>query len=147
MLSNIRAFMTWMCLSAYLLVGLGSINMAVVCFGTDGHIAIEAASDYCCDQSPDGSQHINSSSTMKVSLALAVNYCGPCVDLPFSAGNPDRQFVPTQDTSSQARLLYLPSFAGAVSMFSEFTADGILPLSSLKTDLTPIFLRTTILLI
>ena len=147
MLSNVRKFAAWVSLLAYLLVGLGSINGVVVCFGTGDHVAIEEASNYCCGQSPYVPLRINSSSTMKGALALAVNYCGPCVDLPLSLSGSDRQFVPTQDASSQARLLDRPNFACAVSIFSEFTTDGILPLSSLKTDSTPIFLRTTILLI
>ena len=64
-------------MAAYLTSLIGGPDAFVLCYGADGHVALEmAAGDGCSDDS----SHPEEPNVLD-------NHCGPCVDIPLSSNN------------------------------------------------------------
>ncbi len=91
----------WMALFALLAGGAG--GGMVICFGSDGHVAVEAAKSGTCGESRCSSSPQDtrfSPDGLSVSTSCC---CGACIDLPVSARTLDRRFVPAQDQHKRIR--------------------------------------------
>ena len=68
-----------------LLVGQGFGGSATLCFGLDGHTAVEAVSagDRCGSSLTSGARPLS----LKVTFDGAETCCGPCLDLPTGVGD------------------------------------------------------------
>ena len=144
-LYHLRTFAAWIGLSAYILVGLGGMGRNIVCFGANGHIAIESASDSCCGKLSAVSSRINSSSTVISAQVSVDGHCRPCVDLPFWIN--EQYFIPFRHIYPQKQLLNLANFVFIIPASFESFAKELLPLPLIKVNSTLAFLRTAILLI
>ncbi len=83
----------------YLWVALSGDGAIVLCIGSDGHVALEAASVLCCSHS-----HSVPSAAVPVVLVedtdgccTSAMTCGPCTDLPISVS-----FLPSNSATSSA---------------------------------------------
>ena len=118
-----RTFFLPLCLLAYLLIGQGAVQNFVLCFGVDGHIAVESApSGTRCEpflnMAPQGASSLSSIKD----IAPLYWHCGPCLDLSISAGN---SYLPVY--SVQNRMPQVGSFLLAVSLSPLSTYAEILP--------------------
>lgn len=137
----------WIALLAFFLGGVGYGGGLALCFGADGHVAVEAAPSGSCDDSSGVlSQAVSRFSPEKLS-ALAAYCCNPCVDLPVSEDAPDQQCIPPQ-APQQKKTPNSAKFAGASSAFSEFDATDPRPVfPPPATDAPTASFRTAVLLI
>ena len=71
-------------LLAYLLAAFVSVEASVLCFGDDGHVALEtAAADGSCTSSHAESKPLSSSDDrIAAGVESGSDHCGPCTDLP-----------------------------------------------------------------
>jgi len=85
---------------AMLIVSQISLPGVVLCFGTDGHFAIERESSGSC------SEYITTSEDDSLHYGAAVyssgNHCGPCVDVRISNSNKEDKLTTSGDKTSQA---------------------------------------------
>lgn len=72
----------WLLLFACLLLGAGARSRLVLCFGSDGHVALEASEVGVCGSSSNASVETIGFLTSLKSQSRA-DHCGPCVDIPF----------------------------------------------------------------
>lgn len=71
-------------LAACLWAFLGGFGHAVICFGEDGHVAIEVANSDCCDSRYGmGVEHSFESFEFSA-VSAPPGHCGSCVDIPLS---------------------------------------------------------------
>lgn len=138
----------WLCLLMCLLLPIAGFADLVICYGSDGHVAIESAQKgSCCTESSDTSTRILSKSVDKHILYSTGDPCGPCVDFPLLVGRPETQFVPTKNTSSQKQSLVFDDFDYVSSNYGNFADKNLFPEQPLAISSSLISLRTTILLI
>lgn len=57
----------------------------VLCFGSDGHIEIEAAFHECCDHPVHSSAPDQNQLSCEAEYEIS-KHCGPCIDIPISIG-------------------------------------------------------------
>ena len=79
---RMRTFIVIFNLLVYCSVATISSEARVLCFGSDGHIAVEAANNDCCSLS--GSLPQDHPMT---DFGFPSGHCGLCLDIPFSINN------------------------------------------------------------
>jgi hypothetical protein len=84
---------------AYMLLMLGSSNAAVICFGEDGHVAIELGSEGDCAHFPSS----DDASHSLFDTTTAQCHCGPCVDIPLSLEISGTTYLSNKDYSFQPK--------------------------------------------
>ena len=137
---------TWAVFVAYFFLLIGGAHGAVLCFGENGHIAIEAAQNGGCNRFLPGSYLTGPPSFKPIISGPAKKHCGPCVDFVLSTAHPYRMTVPVQKKSFYQQQKNAFSGTG-YTLFSE-TPHEILPSPvqfSKRRSPTP--LQTTVLLI
>ena len=75
------------CLSVMLcfLLAVSGTQTVVLCYGEDGHIAIEAAWSSCCSKISEGPSQVCSADSPEKGFSSERD-CGACVDIPTSIG-------------------------------------------------------------
>ncbi len=130
----------------YIIIGQGPLPDLVMCFGANGHIAVEASQNGRCGRSARSPlQEYNELSSPKAPFPK--DHCGPCVDISFSTGSLYEEVVLAQNMASQTEA---PAFAA--SPFSlpasvEIATEGLLPLPPPASAFALASLRTVVLLI
>ena len=76
-----RASLAILCLVLTVQLPLGVGAGTVICFGADGHIAIEAAESECCVAMPEEVQ-LPCSGQPTATARGGPDECGPCLDVP-----------------------------------------------------------------
>ena len=138
----------WLCLPMCLLLPIAGFADLVICYGSDGHVAIESAQKgSCCTESSDTSTRILSKSVDKHILYSTGDPCGPCVDFPLLVGRPETQFISTKNTSFQKQSLVFDDFNYVISNDGNIVDQHLFPEQPLAIRSALISLRTTILLI
>jgi hypothetical protein len=61
----------------------GNPISTVLCFGEDGHIAIEASQNFICYKTRLHASEINYGISAHSTSLSSSDHCGPCVDMPF----------------------------------------------------------------
>jgi len=133
---------TWTLLAAYLFALAGTVQGAVLCFGQDGHVAIEAAENGNCVGSRGTSP---SADAFLLGDAISVpnsEECNPCVDVALSTMLSHQTSPPSLDNFPLQQDTRLDA-ARYSTTFPRFPY----PLSTLDRNLDQTSLRTTILLI
>lgn len=141
-------FVAWSVFVATFLPGVGGLGENVLCFGADGHIAVEAAvSPGACFSASGGANA--SADPLEPELASKGDHCGPCADFPVLVGSADRA-----SPSGSLRCAGPPGpFALAVGASAVRQEADDLSLRarsgfrSLLSSPTSVSLRTTVLLI
>lgn len=59
---------------------IGSLQGFVLCHAEDGHVAVEFASNVCCDNVNTTSPSKNSTASLNEAFLSSMDNCGPCVD-------------------------------------------------------------------
>ena len=80
-------FLAQLTLLAYLTTSLVGLQEAVLCFGVDGHIAVELASATGSCQAAPVSTRPPSAPAWMDAARLSLDHCGPCVDVNLSSTN------------------------------------------------------------
>ena len=123
----------------HLLLGQGRMSDLVLCFGVDGHVAVEAASARCCyPSSLSTPPEIAALYSFLKDISNEDN-CDPCRDIFISVGSPGQYLVPTQAASLQMTMC---EFAPV-----EIAPEDSLSRQSPATNSALASLRTVILLI
>jgi hypothetical protein len=79
----------WAVFLAVFLPGVGGLGESVLCFGADGHVAVEAAvSPGACFSAPVSGDA--SAKYPERELSREGDHCGPCVDFPVLVNEIDR---------------------------------------------------------
>jgi hypothetical protein len=94
----------FLALTAMLLtLGLAGVDEGiVVCFGGDGHVAIEAVGPEGCAEIDEAADHAASA----IAVPVSSSHCGPCVDVVFT---------PSSVTGGAKVSKRIPSAAAAIS--------------------------------
>ena len=79
------------------LAGQGVVPGLVLCKGEEGHVALEAIFDQCCDYPPTAPAQPRETRSMEASDHGAQGGCGPCSDTPFLV-NPSR--LPSDESNT-----------------------------------------------
>jgi len=66
-----------------LLMAFNSVQGAVLCLGTSGHVEIESAFHECCT-TPTHPQHTEQQQLSRWVAHEKGEHCGPCIDIPIS---------------------------------------------------------------
>lgn len=133
----------WWVLLAYLLISTGGSVNGVLCFGLDGHIALEFTGLGGC-----GPESVDGSGSTTLSLAASENgrdHCGPCVDVPILANASDNSIASVKQPGSQQRV---PLATPVTTAAREITAVKSVPLRQSavpSVSATLLFLRTVVL--
>jgi hypothetical protein len=142
-MNALRSIMTTL-LMVFLLLP-GHAFGAVLCFGADGHISLEASQNGRCG-TEKGPRPLRSQEHT-VSIAASADHCGPCVDVPLLTSDSNKESL--RDVRN-----ILPKFAAPVLMLVAF----VVPVSTESLDMsflsqpapltsTLLALRTTVLLL
>lgn len=138
----------WAVFFTVFLPGAGGLGESVLCFGADGHVAVEAAvSPGACysasmrlDASADGPER---------ELSREGDHCGPCMDVPSLSG-PWANATFSTNLSGHAAWS-APAHCPTSVRGDELPASACGGLSALRhyppVDASSAFLRTTVLLI
>ena len=129
----------------YLVLVAGSGSASVLCFGNDGHVAIELDRDGACD---DSGHESSNSQDCELLESEPHCHCGPCVDIPLSYELVESRPVTIESLSFQTEtLLSIPLEANAPS-FLELATVVTLPIPPpISISLTLLSLRTIVLLV
>lgn len=99
---KIRTIIAVLSGALFLLVPMGTFGRAVMCYGANGHVALEASEDgwSCnrCMQKSGGAQLIGSIDSASV---FSGNSCDPCVDIPLTFSSIYHSTAHSQPVSSQ----------------------------------------------
>ena len=103
-----KTFFIHLTLLAYLVAGVVDLNEVVLCFGNDGHVAIERATlGGRCESAP---AQPASPLTLTTADDASACHCGPCVDVALaSIDAPPTRVLSLQDVTPQFKLLALPA--------------------------------------
>jgi hypothetical protein len=129
--------------------GYGNDRGRVLCFGDDGHVAVEAGLNGVCGSGAGGSALSGRHGDRNGFVAsLAVSHCGPCTDYPYLVDKGDL-FVPSHKIHGASAAPF-PGGAPATSVLPParrtlaFLSRPAYPVD--RPDPTCAALRTTILL-
>ncbi len=120
----------------YFLIGHGLLSNVVLCFGGDGHIAVEAVQSGYCDSAPGAISPIALnpapigavSYTASFKVFLTQYHCGPCSDLPLLIDGSDQQYmIPVQNTIPQVKAPMSIAFPYSLPAFVTITTESFLP--------------------
>jgi hypothetical protein len=122
----------------YLLIAQRVSSHIALCFGADGHVAVEAASARCCyPSSLSTPPEIAALYSFLKDISNEDN-CDPC---------PGQYLVPTQAASLQMNMCEFTPFLFSVPASVEIATQNLLSQQSPTTNSTLASLRTVILLI
>lgn len=97
--TRIRQFTNWIGMLACLLVGPGGAGQAVFCFGTDGRLSVEAATDGVCAGFTSATSQASGGSSLKAPSLVTAEHCGSCTDIPIWRNSREQYFTSRRDTS------------------------------------------------
>ena len=111
-----------------------SLADLVICYGVDGHVKIETASNHCSGHLPDcHSEHSSEE------LAFSENDCGSCLDIPLATGKTDpslfsKTFRSVQIQPVSAGVFEYPGSNSSASIInSSFSGESNPSLNIIKT--------------
>lgn len=137
---------TWAVFVAYFFLLIGGAHGAVLCFGENGHIAIEAAQNGGCNRFLPGSYLTGPPSFKPIISGPAKKHCGPCVDFVLSTMHSYRMTAPVQKKSSP--LQQKNSFSGTGhALFLETPQGIVLSPAQFSKRRSATLLQTTVLII
>ncbi len=94
-----RQFTNWIGMLACLLVGPGGVGQAVFCFGTDGYLSVEAATDGRCAGSTWATSQASAGSSLKAPSLATAEHCGSCIDIPIWGNSREQYLTSRRDRS------------------------------------------------
>jgi len=133
---------TWTLLAAYLFALTGTVKGTVLCFGQDGHVAIEAAENGNCMGSRGRSPSADAFLLGGAISAPNSQECNPCVDVAFSTTLSHQTSPPSQGNSPLQQDTRLDA-----AWYSAPFPRVPYPLSTFNRSLNQTSLRTIVLLI
>ena len=131
-------------LLAYPVFGLAGLKEVVLCFGEDGHVAVERASisGHCQEPGAQG----EGAPVWEGATDVAAEHCGPCVDVAFAAAKePSTRPLSFEVLRAQSQLLSLATPALLPQKTPVAGGPASPPVPGLSATLTS--LRCVILLI
>jgi hypothetical protein len=132
-----RQNVLWLGLVAYgLSVVLGSVD-AVICYGADGHVAIEAAHDRCCADSCQGAGTGGVQGDREYSIGLNQDCC---TDIPIADGKANKCTVNSDKDSCAKVLVNLEPAVSSLQLLPVIQPSVFVPRSSTDNPLTTIIL-------
>ena len=146
-MQRVRITTIWIALSTYLPLGLGGMEQAVLCFGADGHVTVEAALNGRCSDFLEVSSQTAHQSTLITSRASTMDHCGTCIDIPILISSLNEHFAPIRNNSSQKQIKVLADFACAVPKFTKILTEDFPHFPPSAVNLTLISLSAVNLLI
>lgn len=117
---------------------------AVLCFGTDGHIALENyASESCCDYDTYSSQ--NQDSYLETSNNSKTKPCGTCVDVRTSDTNSENKLISSNDLMPEIDFHAFTAYVLS-SLWSQENSNQRLIIQDIPTSITFLdSLQTTVI--
>lgn len=129
----------------YLVLVAGSGNASVLCFGNDGHVAIELDRGGAC---ADSGHESSDSQDCELLASEPHCHCGPCVDIPLSFELVESRHVTIESLSLQTEtLLPIPVEANSPSILEQATVVTLPIPPPISISPTLLSLRTIVLLI
>jgi len=135
----------WMGFLVSLLLGAGGPANLVLCYGADGHIALEFTSDAGCGPASGKEQRSNSPSA--AASETEGDHCGPCVDVPVTARAPHENFISVQRRAPDHQWLQAALVSSAVIQVARSSINSLSPVAPIAADPALRSLRTVVLLI
>ncbi len=121
-LNKLNRLLSTLLVPLLVLVGLGLPSGLVVCYGDDGHVAIEIGEADCNDEA----QEIDLSQEHQ--YQLTENHCGSCTDIPLLLKSSEITTPEPADFSSNTHPLILStSWDTLTSRFLDVATSGHLP--------------------
>ena len=137
MRNKIRQNVLFLGLVAYgLSVVLGSVD-AVICYGADGHVTIEASHDRCCEDSCQGSAGGSVQGSHEDSIGLNQDCC---TDIPIADGKANKCTVNSDKDSCVKLLMNLEPAMSSPQLLAVIQPSVFVPRSSTDNPLTTIIL-------
>ncbi len=133
-------------LLAYLLVQAGGGAAMVLCIGADGHLGLKTESGGPCDELIDTASRRAAEPSTREALALNIDNCGPCTDLPFSPPTSHQQPAPRKSSSSAGKILYLSTSPCDAPILAGVKGHGPSRTPCLAVNPTLLSLRTIVIL-
>jgi hypothetical protein len=91
-----KSMLVWMGLALYSLAGFTGLNNSVLCIGSDGHVMIEfSIHDLCCEAAIFA---FGKNASSPVPVETAGEHCGPCVDIPLTAGHTENHITNSRNS-------------------------------------------------
>ena len=136
----------WLLFVAYFTLLMGGAHGAVLCFGENGHLAIEAAQNGGCGQFLSRFSPAPSPSHETLIPGPAEQHCGPCLDFVLSTMQTYRMTAPLKLQTSPKQQKTSPYTTDPVQ-FSKTPQEVVLSLEQLLEHHRATLLQTTVLLI
>jgi len=137
----------WFSLLTYLLAFMVG-GVVVVCYGEDGHVAIEITLiESCCSQTFDSSSLPAFQNPTRNTRLMSAGSCGSCVDVPVSMNMADHRLNTRRNSSFQTQGVPLVYLANHPTPFTDFTLKSLIPPIRVVNDATILSLQTIVLLI
>ena len=121
---------------------------SVLCFGKDGHIAIEPGQDFVCSATTPTVTKINYEISTNDTSPSIGGHCGPCIDVPIFLHTQGKDPVVSREFSllTQPESLNF-SFQPAEKLVSSNACNTSPDISRHTIISTPIFLQNAVLII
>ncbi len=126
--------------------GLEGMGHIVLCFGADGHIAVETVPNGHCSNFMRVSTYTTQQSTQIIGRDFTGDHCGSCVDISVSIGSLNEHFAPILKKFFKKQLMVSTHSVCAASTFTKILTEDLLLFSSHAVNVTLISLRTVNLL-
>ena len=137
----------WCSLLTYLLAFMVG-GVAVVCYGEDGHVAIEITLlESCCNRTFDSSSLPAFQNPTPNTRLMSAGSCGSCVDIPVFMSVPDHRLNFGRNSSFQTEGVPLFQLVNAPPPPADFTSKIRIPPIPVAIDTTILSLQTIVLLI
>ena len=134
-------------LLVYLIVGLRGMEHAVLCFGSDGHVAVEASQNGRCINFSASSSHRDPQTSSGNTISSAGSHCVGCTDIPLSINNNIKKVIFVKKYVPQKEITSLVGFSYISPLSELFLADKIFLKHPPFMNLALNTLRTVIYLI
>ena len=121
-----------------------SLPGVVLCFGTDGHIALENyTSGFCCDYDLNTSQ--NRDLYLESLNYSKTNHCGTCVDVRTSDNNSENKLISSNDVMPEIDIYAFAAYVLS-SLWSQKNTSHILTIHDIPSSFTFLdSLQTTVI--
>ena len=143
-----KTYLAGLTLVAWFLFALGGGEGLVLCFGDDGHVAVEtSAIETCCKSLSNSGLREIPRSSLNSKDEHSLPSCGTCMDIPLSFGKKAVYSQPERSNGTQHKQLLHRTCPAHPAIAAEIPFQDFLALTPIPFYITIALLSSTILLI
>jgi len=143
-----RTSILWFIVLVYLMAALGDTDGLILCYGLDGHIAVETAliGSKCGPSSSATSQTTSCTQSMMDDNSTQA-HCTSCVDIPLLPDFLNQCFFRVKNRVLLSKVPLIATFSFVPSTFARMSLSGFSLQPLIDNNFPLAFIRTVILLI